>query len=127
MFRFQPDAFTPHRPPEEDQRTAVEFSAFVGQLLQIGVLADVDTAHIIERFGLGFWLLFTHVTQFFPAFLKPETQGLKPMRNPCNPALKRQGLRRVSFCQSSNKPRRIAYFTSSARLCRLSLSMTWVR
>jgi hypothetical protein len=99
MLRSQPDAFVPHCPPEEDQRTAIEFSAFVGQLLHIGVLTDVDTAHIIEWFGPGLGLLFAHGSPFFPAFLKPETPGLKPMRNPPDPALKRQGLRRVSFCQ----------------------------
>ena len=67
MFRLQPDAFAPHRPPEEDQRTAIEFSAFVGQLLHIGVFADVDTAHIIEWCGPGFWLLFSFVC-IAPAF-----------------------------------------------------------
>ena len=60
LFRFQPDAFAPHRPPEEDQRTAREFSTCVGQLLHRGGLANVDTAHIIEWFDLGFGLLFTH-------------------------------------------------------------------
>src|SRR2546425_1101970 len=99
MFRLQPDAFAPHRPPEEDQRTAIEFSAFVGQLLHIGVLAYVDTTHIIEWFGLGFWLLFAHVSQFFPSLLDPETPGLKMTGNPPNSALKRQVLRRISLFQ----------------------------
>ena len=34
VFRFEPDAFVPHRPPEKDERLGVEETAFMGQLIK---------------------------------------------------------------------------------------------
>ena len=35
VFRFEPDAFVPHRPPEKDKRVGVEHAAFMGQLIKL--------------------------------------------------------------------------------------------
>ncbi len=51
MLRFEPDAFVPDGPPEEDQRLAIEFSTGMCQFIQLLALADVDASDLIQTFS----------------------------------------------------------------------------
>jgi hypothetical protein len=49
MFGLQPDALVSDSSPEEHKRFALEFATGMGQLIELGGLADVHAADMIHR------------------------------------------------------------------------------
>jgi len=49
VFRFEPNAFVPHRAPEEDKYVAVEHPTLVSKLIELGASADVHPTHLIHQ------------------------------------------------------------------------------
>src|SRR5260370_27832987 len=48
VLGFQPDALVADRAPEEDQGLGVQFTASMGQFIELGGLADVDPSHLVH-------------------------------------------------------------------------------
>jgi hypothetical protein len=78
MPGFKPEAFVPHRAPEEDQRAAIDLPTRMSQCIELGCPAYLNPAHGVLRVRFRLW--FTHTDLFFVTGLKPERQGLKPRK-----------------------------------------------
>ncbi len=48
MLGLKPETFVPHCPPEEDERLAIEYAAFMRQLIELGGLADMHASDVIH-------------------------------------------------------------------------------
>ena len=98
MLGFEPEAFAPHRAPEEEQRAAIDLPTRMSQFIELGCSAELNPAHGVLRVCVRLW--FPHTDLFFVACLKPERPGPKPGKTrPSARPLRHGGLRRIYCCQ----------------------------